>query len=383
MKVIIVRYSEIFLKGNNKNYFESVLIDNIRTQLKDFHCQVRKFRSRYVVFDFEQENCQAIVDAVKCVFGVYSVSVADEIDTSFDTIKQKCIEIAPQKGTFKVIANRADKTFPMNSMTLAGEIGHALLVSNNQLKVDIHNPENIVYIDVRENGKTFVYSNVEKAVNGMPVGTAGKGLALLSGGIDSPVAVFMMAKRGMRIRCLHFESFPFTSLQAKEKVLTLAKILKKYTMKISVDVVNIAEIQTEIHDKCDESFMIAIMRRFMMRIATIIAKKHGCGAVITGESLGQVASQTLESLTSTSAVCALPIFRPLIGFDKDEIVAISKRIGAFETSIQPFEDCCTIFLPKSPVIRPRLDVVEKMEEALDVDALVQRAIESFETFEIE
>jgi thiamine biosynthesis protein ThiI len=234
-------------------------------------------------------------------------------------------------------------------------------------------------IDIRESGKTFVFSNVIKGVNGMPVGTGGKGVVMLSGGIDSPVACHMMAKRGMSLRAVHFHSFPFTSLQAKQKVLDLASIVKKYTLDMSVDVVSFTEIQTEIHEKCPEEYMITIMRRFMMRIAERLAQKHGCGAIITGESLGQVASQTLESLTSTNSVATMPVLRPLIGFDKDEIVEISKRIGTFETSILPYEDCCTIFLPKSPVTKPRLSAVEKVESALDVETLVNKALENVET----
>lgn len=382
MKAIIVRYSEIFLKGNNKSFFESALAENIRMQLSNFSYSLKKMSSRFVVRDFAETDSRAIMDALKNTFGVYSVSIADEVNSTFEEIEHKCLEVSPRAGTFKVTANRADKTFPMNSMELAGELGHSLLNAYPDLSVDLRNPENVVYVDVRENGKCFVYSHVEKAVNGMPVGTAGRGLALLSGGIDSPVAIYMMAKRGMRIRALHFESFPFTSLQAKEKVLSLAGILKKYTMKMSVDIVNFAEIQTQIHEKCDENYMIAIMRRFMMRIAVILAKKNSCGAVITGESLGQVASQTLESITCSSAVCPLPVFRPLIGFDKDEIVILSKQIGSYETSILPYEDCCTIFLPKSPVIHPRLSDIEKMEQALDVDTLVQNAISKLETVEI-
>ena len=203
-------------------------------------------------------------------------------------------------------------------------------------------------------------------------------MLLLSGGIDSPVACYMMAKRGMSIRAIHFRSYPFTSLQAKEKVLTLAKILKKYTLHMTVDVVSFTEIQTAIHEKCPEEFMITIMRRFMMRIAERLAKKYGCGAIITGESLGQVASQTLESITSTNAVATLPVLRPLIGFDKDEIIEIAKRIDTFETSILPYEDCCTIFLPKNPVTKPRLDVVKRVESVLDIDALVEQALENVE-----
>ena len=217
----------------------------------------------------------------------------------------------------------------------------------------------------------------------MPVGTGGKAVVMLSGGIDSPVAAYMMAKRGMSLRAVHFHSFPYTSLQAKEKVLDLAKLIKKYTLRMTVDVVSFTEIQTAIHDKCPEEYMITIMRRFMMRIAERIARMNGCGAVVTGESLGQVASQTLESITSTNSVANIPVFRPLIGFDKEEIIEIAERIGTFKTSILPYEDCCTIFLPKKPVTKPRLDAVLKVESALDVETLVNNALNNIETIVIE
>lgn len=379
MKVILIRYSEIHLKGNNRGFFENALINNIRHSLADKKYKLVKQSGRYVISEFEESEADSIVETVRNVFGVYSVSLADEVKSDYEEIKKSALAIAPESGTFKVVCNRADKRFPLNSMQLASSIGGDLLENNGKLSVNLHKPQHLVNIDVRENGKTFVFTNSIKGVNGMPVGTGGKGVLLLSGGIDSPVACYMMAKRGMSIRAIHFHSYPFTSLQAKEKVLTLAKILKKYTLHMTVDVVSFTEIQTAIHEKCPEEFMITIMRRFMMRIAERLAKKYGCGAIITGESLGQVASQTLESITSTNAVATLPVLRPLIGFDKDEIIEIAKRIDTFETSILPYEDCCTIFLPKNPVTKPRLDVVKRVESVLDIDALVEQALENVET----
>ena len=379
MKAILIRYSEIHLKGNNRGFFENALINNIRHSLADKKYKLVKQSGRYVISEFEESEADSIVETVRNVFGVYSVSLADEVKSDYEEIKKSALAIAPESGTFKVVCNRADKRFPLNSMQLASSIGGDLLENNGKLSVDLHKPQHLVNIDVRENGKTFVFTNSIKGVNGMPVGTGGKGVLLLSGGIDSPVACYMMAKRGMSIRAIHFHSYPFTSLQAKEKVLTLAKILKKYTLHMTVDVVSFTEIQTAIHEKCPEEFMITIMRRFMMRIAERLAKKYGCGAIITGESLGQVASQTLESITSTNAVATLPVLRPLIGFDKDEIIEIAKRIDTFETSILPYEDCCTIFLPKNPVTKPRLDVVKRVESVLDIDALVEQALENVET----
>ena len=383
MKVIIIRYSEIHLKGNNREFFESALISNIKTALKGFDYDFSRTNGRYVIRNFDEMRLDEIVDTVKNVFGVHSLSVAEEVESDYGKIAAAALQFAPSTGTFKVSTNRADKRFPMQSMTVSAEIGGEILEKHPNLTVDLFNPQNVVNIDIRENGKTFVFSQVIKAVNGMPVGTGGKGIVMLSGGIDSPVAAYMMAKRGMTLRALHFHSFPYTSMQAKQKVLDLAKIVKRYTLHMTVDVVSFTEIQTAIHEKCPEEYMITIMRRFMMRIAERIAKNNNAGAIITGESLGQVASQTLESLTSTNSVATLPVFRPLIGFDKDEIIEISQKIGAFETSILPYEDCCTIFLPKRPVTKPRLSAVEKVESVLDVDALVENALRNIETIVID
>ncbi len=383
MKVIIIRYSEIHLKGNNREFFESALISNIKAALKGFEYDFSRTNGRYVIRNFDETRLDDITDIVKNVFGVHSLSVAEEVTSDYDKIKRVALLFAPAAGSFKVSTNRADKRFPMPSMKVSSEIGGEILEKHPNLTVDLFNPQNIVNIDIRENGKTFVFSQIIKAVNGMPVGTGGKGIVMLSGGIDSPVAAYMMAKRGMTLRALHFHSFPYTSMQAKQKVLDLAKIIKKYTLHLTVDVVSFTEIQTAIHEKCPEEYMITIMRRFMMRIAERIAKNNNAGAIITGESLGQVASQTLESLTSTNSVATLPIFRPLIGFDKDEIIEISQKIGAFETSILPYEDCCTIFLPKRPVTKPRLSAVEKVESVLDADALVDNALDNIETVVID
>ncbi len=383
MKVIIIRYSEIHLKGNNRDFFESALVSNIKTVLKDFRYEFARSNARYIIREFDQERLYDIVDAIKNVFGVHSLSIAEEVSSDLNEISRAALLFAPQSGTFKVNTNRADKRFPLRSMEVSAEVGGDILEAHPNLKVDLYNPEHTVSIDIRENGKTFVYSETIKAVNGMPVGTGGKGIVMLSGGIDSPVAAYMMAKRGMTLRAVHFHSFPYTSLQARQKVLDLAKIIKKYTLHMTVDVVSFTEIQTAIHEQCPEEYMITIMRRFMMRIAERIAKLHGAGAVITGESLGQVASQTLESITSTNSVASIPVFRPLIGFDKDEIIEISQKIGTFDTSILPYEDCCTIFLPKRPVTKPRLEHVLKVESVLDVDTLVENALSSIESVVIE
>lgn len=382
MKVVIIRYSEIHLKGNNREFFESALISNIKHVLQDYTYEFARSNARYIIRKFDESQLEQIVDAVKNVFGVHSLSVAEEVDSNVEQIKAAALALAPTSGSFKVNTNRADKKFPIHSMNLSADIGGDILEANPSLTVDLFHPDHVVNIDIRENGKTFVYSEIIKAVNGMPVGTAGKGVVMLSGGIDSPVAAYMMAKRGMTLRAVHFHSFPYTSMQAKQKVLDLAKLVKKYSLRMTVDVVSFTEIQTAIHEKCPEEYMITIMRRFMMRIAEKLARMNGCGAVITGESLGQVASQTLESITSTNSVANIPVFRPLIGFDKDEIIEIAERIGTFKTSILPYEDCCTIFLPKKPVTKPRLDAVLKVESALDVDTLVNNAMQNIATIVI-
>lgn len=383
MKAIIIRYSEIHLKGNNKEYFESALISNLKTALKGFDLQFGRSNARYVLRNFDESLTPQIIDCVKNVFGVHSLSVAEEVPSTLEDIRAAAIALAPKRGSFKVSTNRADKRFPLHSMDLSAEIGGDVLENNSALTVNLHNPDHVINIDIRENGKTFVFRDVIRGVNGMPVGTGGKAVAMLSGGIDSPVAMYMMAKRGMSLRAVHFHSFPYTSAQAKQKVLDLAAIVKKYTLRMTVDVVSFTEIQTAIHERCPEEYMITIMRRFMMRIAEKLARINGCGAVVTGESLGQVASQTLESITSTNAVAHIPVFRPLIGFDKEEIIDIAHKIGTYETSILPYEDCCTIFLPKCPVTKPRLSAVEKVESALDVETLVQNALQNVETVVIE
>lgn len=390
--VIIVRYSEIHLKGNNRSFFENALLDNLRAAVKRFGAHVVKTSGRYLVKGYDEAEENKVAEAVRCVFGVSSLSCGREIKTygsgitdaneAVDRICESLIDMCPEGSfTFKVECNRADKRFPYKSPEITAEAGGRLLRYNHKMKVNLYHPEKVFYIDIRETGNTLLYSDVIHAVNGMPVGTGGKGLLLLSGGIDSPVAAYMMAKRGMNLRAIHFHSYPYTSLRAKEKVLELARIVNKYTLHMCVDVVSVTEIQNQIHEKCPEEMMITILRRFMMRIANKIAEKEGLQAIITGESLGQVASQTVESITVTNAVSTLPVLRPLIAFDKNEIIDVARRIGTFETSIQPFEDCCTVFLPKNPVTKPRLSKVEFYEQALDVDALVEEAVNSLETFD--
>lgn len=382
-KVILLRYGEIYLKGRNRGFFERLLLNNIRKSIEKYNCTLKVSLGRYFVEGFQEDDVIDIVDKLKKVSGLYSLSVCYKLETDLVQLCELCNSIAPESGTFRVTVKRADKRIPMTSVEIAGEIGGYILEHNPNLKVDLHNPDKEIHIDIRENGESYVYYDSIPCMGGMPVGSSGRALCLLSGGIDSPVALYRMAKRGLHVDAIHFHSFPYTSLMAKEKVLDLAKIVSEYSGAMRVYIVKFTEIQREIHEKCPAEFMITIMRRIMMRIAERVALYNGCGSIITGESLAQVASQTQESITVTNDVIEkLPVFRPLIGMDKEEIIETSKQIGTFETSILPYEDCCTVFLPKNPVIHPKLDIIEKAESKLDYESLIKTAIEEMEIVEI-
>ena len=382
-KSILVRYGELFLKGKNKVYFETSLLNYIKKSLEKFNCNVYKISGRFVVNKYE-ENEELIISELTKIFGIHSVSPATCVKTSIENIEEIVSKIKINTTTFKVNVNRADKTFSVKSIDFERQLGGVVLTTNPHLKVNLTKPESTVYVDIRENGETFIFHNVIKGAGGMPTGTSGKAMLLLSGGIDSPVAGYQMAKRGLTLEAIHFYSFPYTSQQALEKVKTLAKILTQYCGNIKLHIVPFTKIQEEIHKNCNNEYMITLMRRFMMTIAERISKANYCGAIITGESLAQVASQTIESITSTNnAVEMLPIFRPLIALDKEEIVEISKKINTFETSILPYEDCCTVFLPQHPIIKPKLDKVLKEESKLDFNLLVEQAITNTETMLVE
>lgn len=379
-KVVIVRYCEIHLKGKNRGYFEKVFMNNLEKALTGIRHEMHKPSGRYVVENFDEGRADEIVERLRKVFGTHTLSVGYKVEADMKKIYEAVKVIAPKEGTFKVGTNRGDKKFPLNSMQINAQIGGRLLDDFPSLKVDVHNPQMVVSIDVRENGTALVFGGVVKAAGGMPVGTAGKGMLLLSGGIDSPVAGYMIAKRGMKIEGLHFHSYPYTNMQAREKVEELARILSTYTGGMTLNVVSVTHIQEAIHKNCPEEMMITLLRRFMMRIAERLCEKSGSQCIITGESLGQVASQTIEGMTSSNAVVRnVPVLRPLVGFDKTEIIERSRAIGTFETSIQPYEDCCTVFLPKHPLIRPRLSEVEAAEAKLDVNGLVEEALSTLET----
>lgn len=383
-KVIIVRYCEIHLKGKNRGYFERMLFDNIRRALESVECEVKRIPARYIIENYNEADEDIIAEALSKIGGVHSFSPAILVKSEQELIFNVALDLCNGKqGTFKVETNRADKTYPVPSIENSRELGGRILQKYPHLTVDVKHPDFVVNVDIRESGDTMIYTDSFKGIGGMPVGSAGCGLLLLSGGIDSPVAGYMMAKRGMRIKALHFHSYPYTSEEAKNKVLTLAKKLAAYSGQIETYVVSVTHIQEEIHKKCPEELMITILRRFMMRIAQKICAESGAQAIITGESLGQVASQTIESITTSNAVVTdYPMLRPLIAFDKLDIIEIARKIDTYETSIQPFEDCCTVFLPKFPAIKPRLDKVERFESALDVDALIEEALSSVEKIKI-
>ncbi len=368
--VLLVRFGEVHLKGLNRPYFLRKLVENIKFAVKPLGGHVWLSDGRIYVSD--AGDMQAVSEKVARVFGVYSVSMAKELEKDYEAIAQAVVEIAkPLSGTFKVEARRSDKRFQPDSMAMGRELGGRILDSNPNLRVDVHKPEHRVSVEIRD--MAYVYCGEMIAVGGMPLGTGGKAALLLSGGIDSPVAGYQIMRRGVTLRAIHFYSFPYTSERAKQKVIDLAAILGAYGGGMAVDVVPFTRIQMEIHEKCPDEFGTLIMRRFMMRIAEKLAKRRGCLALITGENLGQVASQTMEALTVTDRVVEMPVFRPLIGLDKLEITQMANRIGTYETSILPYEDCCTVFTPRHPCTKPHLDDIEKAESLLECEALIDEA----------
>ncbi len=381
MKSILLRMGELFLKGENRGMFENVLVSNIRKKLEGLNYKLQRTRGRIMIAEFDEEN--EIVERLTKVFGLVSLSVAEEVDASPTAISQYVSTIKLSNKTFKVDVNRADKRFPISSMDFAAELGGEILENNPNAIVELYHPEIVIHVDIRNNGKAYIFDKSIKCQGGLPLSTSGKALLLLSGGIDSPVAGYMMAKRGLKLQAIHFYSYPYTSEQAKQKVITLARKLSEYVDDIKLHCISFTKVQEEIHAKCAPEFMITIMRRIMMRVAEIIAKREDAGAIVTGESLGQVASQTMQSMTVTEdALESLPIFRPCIGLDKEDIVKIAKEIDTFETSILPYEDCCTVFLPKNPVIKPKLSKARSEEANLDVDALVQECLAGEEIINI-
>ena len=384
-KVIVLRIGEIFLKGKNKSYFDNMLINNLRKSLTGLDYKFRKSQNRYYLEEFKEEDLDTIVDRVTKVFGLHSLSIATKVPTSEEEIAKYILDYAPNPGqSFRITCTRADKTFPYKSFEFAAKMGGVILSNVKNVTVDLHEPQKVISIDIREQGYTYIFADKIMCAQGMPVGTSGKGMLLLSGGFDSPVAGWRMARRGMKISAIHFHSYPHTSLQAKEKVIDLAKVMTEYCGEIELFIVPFTKIQEEIHKKCKEDFMITIMRRIMIMIAERIAKNNGCGALITGESLAQVASQTVESITSTNqAVELMPVFRPLIGMDKMEIIETAEHIGTAKLSELPYPDCCTVFLPDFPVIKPKLQVaIDEQSKIVNLEELIQDAIDNTEEMKL-
>lgn len=386
----LIKYAEIAIKGKNRYLFEDALVKQMRLALEsvegDF--QVIKEQGRVYVLCPENYDFDEAVEALQRVFGIVGISpVMIFPDQGLEQTKKDVLEYMQARypdfsGTFKVYTRRAKKSYPVPSMEVSAELGGVILDHFPGASVDVHTPELTLSVEIRE--KIYVYSETLPGPGGMPVGTNGKAMLLLSGGIDSPVAGYMIAKRGVKIDAVYFHAPPYTSERAKQKVVDLAKLVARYSGPIRLHVVNFTDIQLYIYDQCPHEELTIIMRRYMMRIAEHFAKESGCLGLITGESIGQVASQTLQSLAATNEVCTIPVYRPVIGFDKQEIVEISRKINTFETSIQPFEDCCTIFVAKHPVTKPNLNVIHRSETKLDekIDQLMKEAIETTEIIEI-
>ncbi len=380
-EVLLIKNGELALKGLNRSTFEDMLVKNIKRRLLASvgKFQFTKSQSTIIAEPLDEDiDFEEAVETLKKVFGIAAFSRAAIAEKDFDSIKDVALEYLGDElrgvKTFKVNAKRSDKKFPMTSPELCREVGAHLLRNIGSLSVDVHNPDITVTVEVRDKN-VFIHGNQIKGAGGMPVGSAGRVALLVSGGIDSPVAGWMMAKRGLQLNAIHFAAPPYTSKRAEMKVHDLVSIVAKYSGRVNFAVVNFTEIQEAIKEKCPEELFTIIMRRLMMKIAIRIAQRDGCGALVTGESLGQVASQTLGAIACTDAVSDMPVFRPLIGMDKDEIITISRKIGTFETSILPYEDCCTVFTPKHPRTRPTLELIEKAESGVDFSEMIDRAVE--------
>lgn len=386
--ILIVRAGEASLKGQNKPYFEKMLAERIKKLLRKFE-GINVKRSEGLIFIRSEKHIsqEDIIHEVKKVFGITSISPAVECNSNIEDIEKTAIkymkDLIEKKGikTFKVESKRADKSFPLISPEISKRVGGAVLKGCKVLKVDVHDPDCRLFVNVRRD-ITYLYQQRIKGFGGLPLGTNGKGLILLSGGIDSPVAAWMMAKRGMEIEAVHYHSYPYTSRRAQEKVRELAEILAIYCSRFKMHVINMLPIQEEIVKNCPEEQMTIQLRRFMMRAGEMIAKKNECGMLITGESLGQVASQTSDSLIVTDASVSIPVMRPLIAMDKADIVDIAKDIGTYKKSIEPYEDCCTVFLPKHPLTKPKLNKILESESKMDVESLLKKAVESEEIQDI-
>jgi thiamine biosynthesis protein ThiI len=389
--ILIIRCGEVALKGKNKPYFERILVEKVRLQTKKFlkygKIEIKRHQGLIFLRAPKEAPLEDIIKEVSKVFGVDSISPAIEAERDMESIEDAAVEymldLIKKRGikTFKVEGKRSDKDYPILSPEIAKKVGRKILIGCKVLRVDVHNPDCLLFVDVRTD-RTYIYENKVAAQGGLPLGTNGRGMVLLSGGIDSPVAAFMMAKRGMTIEAVHFHSYPYTSERAQEKVERLGKILTQYIGKFNLHVINLLPAQEQIVEKCPKDENTILVRRFMMRIAEDMAKKNGCQFLITGENLGQVASQTADGIVVTDAVVKIPVMRPLIAFNKVEIMDKAREIGTFETSIEPFEDCCTVFLPEHPVTRPTIEDIIESEKALDIPRITQEVMASEKIIEI-
>jgi len=380
-KMILIKYGELTTKKQNRNLFINYLYNNIKEKLSNYNVKIIKNRVRmYIETD---DNIDEIVDILKKIFGIHSIVVAYKVDTNTDSIKNKVLEVINTLNfkTFKVETKRSDKNFPIQSMEFNNIIGGLILKNKENIKVDVHNPEYTLKIEIREN-YSYIYTKEEEGAGGYPNGVAGKGLLMLSGGIDSPVSGYLAMKRGIKLECIYFESPPHTSIQAKNKVKKLVEKLTNYQTEIKLHIVNFTKIQEEIYKNIDSSYMITIMRRMMYRISSKVMDKNKLFVLINGESVGQVASQTLTSMQVINNVTNVPVLRPVCCLDKLEIIDIAKKIDTYETSILPYEDCCTIFLPKHPVINPELEKAINYEKSFDYNFLIEEAVNNIETITI-
>ncbi len=381
MKIILIKYGELTTKSGNRNLFINILYNNIKKALDGYNVRIIKNRVR--MFIETEDNIEEISNILKNIFGIHSIVIAHRVNTNIKDIEEKVLEIAKniEFNTFKVETDRADKTFDIPSMDFSRRIGALILKNINNIKVDVHNPEYLLKIEIRED-YSYIYEKEIKASGGYPVGVAGKGLLMLSGGIDSPVAGYLAMKRGIRLECVYFESPPHTSEMAKNKVKTLVEKLTKYDANITLNIVRFTDIQEAIYKNIDPTYMITIMRRMMYRIANKIMEKNNLLCLINGESVGQVASQTLTSMRVINSVTSVPVIRPVACLDKLEIIDIARKIDTYETSILPYEDCCTIFLPKHPVINPDLNKALEYEQSFDYVKLIEEAVNTREIIKI-
>ena len=387
-EIFLLKLGEIVLKGANKRQFEAKLRSNVKRRMRHYgNFDVYIMQSTVYVEPMDEEaDVDGAWDACHTIFGVVSLCrcrpCEKNLDAIFEAVENYLGDDLDCARSFKVESKRSDKQFPLTSIGISQEIGGRIAEAHPDLLVDVHHPEYTVYVEVRDLA-AYVHGPAEPGAGGLPTGVGGRAMCLLSGGIDSPVAAYMIGKRGVEIECVHFFSYPYTSQLAKDKVIELARLVTRYTGRMTVNVVGFTEIQEAIRDNCPEEFFTLVMRRFMMDISQRIAKHDGCGALITGENLGQVASQTMEAMTVTGAVVDIPIFMPLVGMDKEEIVTIARKIGTMETSILPYEDCCTVFTPKHPKTKPTLSQLLNAEKSLDREALMERALANIEKIKVE